>query len=309
MVSCCCSSASSRWAGVSSGWLDDAAWPVAALKAALVLFVQRSGSMGIVRPHVFSCDQPGAHRPARATASGTRSRRYWRWVAATAARACAPRLVELGLRAGQLGLELEDPAHPFEVQPGGGQLLDVAQPGQVGVGEAPAPAARPRRVQQALALVDAQRLRVHAGQLGRHRDHVDGAVRSSPSRLVDRHCHAHHPLTRPPLAAPPRSPRPATRRRPAARRSARSAPAPRSSPSGRPASRRCGRPAGTPRPRTRSTVPEGVPAGTFSVTLASRVGTVIVVPSAASGNVTGTVMVRLRPCGRTIGCLPTWTTT
>ena len=52
MVSDCPNKASSRWAGVSSGWLAEAAWPVAALKAALVLLVQRSGSMGMV-VHLF----------------------------------------------------------------------------------------------------------------------------------------------------------------------------------------------------------------------------------------------------------------
>ena len=39
-------------------------------------------------------------------------------------------------------------------------------------------AAGARRVDEALALVDAQRLGVHAGQLGRHRDHVHGAARA-----------------------------------------------------------------------------------------------------------------------------------
>ena len=40
---------------------------------------------------------------------------------------------------------------------------------------------------------------------------------------------------------------------------------------------------GAPRPRTRSVRPDGVPAGTFSDTAPSSVGTRIVVPSAASG--------------------------
>ena len=72
-----------------------------------------------------------------------------------------PGFVELVPQPVQLALELEHPAHPFEVQPGRRQLLDVAQTGQVGVGEAAAPAAGPRGIQQALALVDAQGLRVH----------------------------------------------------------------------------------------------------------------------------------------------------
>ena len=57
------------------------------------------------------------------------------------------------------------------------------------------------------------------------------------------------------------------------------------------------------------TLPEGVPGGTLSVTLPSSVGTVMVVPSTASGKVIGTVMVRLRPLRPKVGCAPTWTTT
>ena len=49
-------------------------------------------------------------------------------------------------------------------------LLDVA------LGVTPVPPAGPRRVNQAPTLVDAQRLGVDAGQLGRHRDDVDGAA-------------------------------------------------------------------------------------------------------------------------------------
>ena len=44
------------------------------------------------------------------------------------------------------------------------------------VAVAAAAAAGARRVDQALALVDAQGLRVHAGQLGGDRDDVDGTV-------------------------------------------------------------------------------------------------------------------------------------
>ncbi len=46
---------------------------------------------------------------------------------------------------------------------------------------------------------------------------------------------------------------------------------------------------GAPRPRMRSSLPSSEPAGTFSETAPSGVGTWTVVPSAASGNDTGTV--------------------
>ena len=39
-----------------------------------------------------------------------------------------PDPLELGPQAGHLGLELEHPADPFEVEPGGGEVLDVAEP-------------------------------------------------------------------------------------------------------------------------------------------------------------------------------------
>src|SRR5579862_5111892 len=68
-------------------------------------------------------------------------------------------------------------------------------------------------------------------------------------------------------------------------------------------------PAGTPRPRTLSWVPGAVPAGTRSVTGPSRVGTVTVVPSVASGNDTGTESVRFRPRRPKRGSRATRTTT
>ena len=71
-----------------------------------------------------------------------------------------------------------DAPHAFEVQPGGGQLLDAAQVGDVGLAVAAVAPAGAGRVQQALALVDAQRLRVDAGELGRDRDDIDGARRA-----------------------------------------------------------------------------------------------------------------------------------
>ena len=67
----------------------------------------------------------------------------------------------------------------------------------------------------------------------------------------------------------------------------------------------------TPLPRTRKVRPFGVPAGIRSADRRRRRcdGTLISAPSAASGNVTGTVRVRLSPCGRTPGAAVTCTRT
>ena len=119
-------------------------------------------------------------------------------------------------------------------------------------------------------------------------------------------CGRHQRITPPPPhAVPARSPRPATRS-PCALLVGELGRhlAPRSSRAGRRVWLRCG-----PRPRerrgrcTRSTRPDWVPGGTLSDTFPSSVGTVMVVPSAASGKVIGDVMVRLRPLRPNTGCL------
>jgi hypothetical protein len=66
---------------------------------------------------------------------------------------------------------------------------------------------------------------------------------------------------------------------------------------------------GTPRPRTRRVRPLAVPGGTLSETVPSSVGTVSVVPSAASANVIGTVSVRSASLRPNSACSATWTTT
>ena len=67
---------------------------------------------------------------------------------------------------------------------------------------------------------------------------------------------------------------------------------------------------GTPLPRTRNVRPDAVPDGTRSVTGdPPRVGTFTSAPSAASGNVTGTVTVRWSPFRPKSWCFLTWTTT
>ena len=63
-------------------------------------------------------------------------------------------------------------------------------------------------------------------------------------------------------------------------------------------------------PRTRTVLPDCVPAGTFTVTGDSSVGTFTCAPSAASGIVIGTFTVRsVLPLRAKIGCGATCTTT
>ena len=111
---------------------------------------------------------------------------------------------------GQLGLELQHLLHAGQVEALAGELLDAAQLLDVLVAVAAAAAAGAGRVDQALALVDAQGLRVQPGQLGGHRDHVDGSRWSARWSAI-----------RPPGArgARPRSTRLGRPRAPCARRS------------------------------------------------------------------------------------------
>jgi hypothetical protein len=70
-------------------------------------------------------------------------------------------------------LELEDALDAGEPDALVGELLDVLQQLDVAVGVAAAAALGALRLDEALALVDPQRLRMNAGQLGRHRDDVE----------------------------------------------------------------------------------------------------------------------------------------
>src|ERR1700704_1695372 len=80
--------------------------------------------------------------------------------------------VELGPRVVELGLELENLLHTGEADALVGELLDPAEQHDVTLGVPAAATLRTRRLDQALALVDAQRLRMHAGELRGHRDDV-----------------------------------------------------------------------------------------------------------------------------------------
>src|SRR5207244_3102021 len=78
-------------------------------------------------------------------------------------------LAQLGVLAAQavdLGLERHHAADALEVHPLAGQLLDAAEALDVDIAVATVATLRASRLHQPAALVDAQRLRVHAGQFG-----------------------------------------------------------------------------------------------------------------------------------------------
>ena len=99
---------------------------------------------------------------------------------------------QLVTQPGVLRLQLHHAANTFEVHPLGRQLRDTTQHLDVGVGVPAVAALRARRVEQAAPLVLAQRLGMHARQLGRHRDHVHRPGSS---------LHDHHALTSARLAS------------------------------------------------------------------------------------------------------------
>ena len=73
-------------------------------------------------------------------------------------------------------LHIEDAHHAGEVNALVGQLVDELQALDIGTRIQTRVTARALGVHQALGLVDAQSLRVHAGQLGRHADHIQRFV-------------------------------------------------------------------------------------------------------------------------------------
>src|SRR5262249_24683893 len=91
----------------------------------------------------------------------------------------------------QLVFEPQHDLHAGEVEPElGGQPLDQAQPLEVCLGVETGVSAGALGTDETLALVDAQRLGVHADQLGRDRDHV--------ARTVVHHCSASSSCSRAP---------------------------------------------------------------------------------------------------------------
>ena len=110
--------------------------------------------------------------------TGTRSRRYWRCTSATARlpseRASASSASSLDTSASRAITRFT----PRKVQAIGRELRNAQQEVHVGFAVATVATAGACRVEKTPPLVDAQRLRMHAGQLGCHRDDVDGLVRA-----------------------------------------------------------------------------------------------------------------------------------
>ena len=99
------------------------------------------------------------------------------------------------IRPAQLVLQPEHLLDACEVEPElGRQPLDEPEPLDVPVGVEPGPAGRPRRLHEPLRLVQAERLRVHADELGRDGDHVPGTLGHQPRS-------AFHPRSRATAAA------------------------------------------------------------------------------------------------------------
>src|SRR6476646_1064793 len=175
-----------------------------------------------------------------------------------------------------LVLEREDALDPGEVEPElGRQALDRAQPVEVALRVQPGAARRPAGPEEPLRLVDAQRLRVHADEL---RGDADRVARPTVHQL-NAFSRGSSPETCWSFSIASfsafesffgtvtwtraiRSPLPEPLRR------------------------------GAPRLRMRRSLPSSVPAGTFSCTGPSGVGTSTVAPRAASANVTGTSISR-----------------
>ena len=150
MPSACSSRAASRWSGVSSAL----AAPRRRARrrgrsASWVLIVQRSGSIGHRLPppssRVRGSSASGRRRrTARAAGdSGTRSRRYWRWVRRHRLAGLRPASAPAPRAAGPPRPRARRTRRtPSRLSPVDGQLLDVAQALEVALGEAAAAAAR-----------------------------------------------------------------------------------------------------------------------------------------------------------------------
>ena len=73
-------------------------------------------------------------------------------------------------------LQFQDAAHPFQVDSICSEFLDEPQTLQILIGVAAGPAGGAEWLNQALPLVDSERLGVNTGQFGRHRDYVDSVA-------------------------------------------------------------------------------------------------------------------------------------
>src|SRR5262245_36974197 len=287
--------ASSRWSGVTSGFDACLAASMAELKASWTLSVQRFGSSAM-RRYYLPLRKVDTHTlkfwlgalPVLAAPAGLEHGRSLADGDQLAA-VLAMGLGQLGPQPGHLGLQLQHPLHAVEVEALVGQLLDAAELLDVGVAVPAAAAGGARRVDQPLALVDAQGLRMDPGQLGGHRDHIH-----RPRRFTAVATHRSHPSSIPRCARGDLPSFAAASASTALRSSSVSfwGTATSTVTSRSPVLRDLG----TPLPLTRSVRPERVPAGMRTLTEPpSRVGTRTSAPSTASGNVTGTVSVRLSP--------------
>ena len=82
-------------------------------------------------------------------------------------------LLEFGAQTRVLGFEAHDSTNALKVHSLIGQLRDSAEHLNVGIAVATIAALGTRRHDQAAALVNPQRLRVHSRELSGDRDHVD----------------------------------------------------------------------------------------------------------------------------------------
>ena len=115
--------AASRWSGVHLGVvaasrarLDGAGEGLLGLEGPAVRVECSSVLASVVRAARSAC-RSRVGRTGQLVDSGTRSRRYWRWVRSTASRASARARSSSRSEPGDLGLELEDPADALEVEP------------------------------------------------------------------------------------------------------------------------------------------------------------------------------------------------
>ena len=264
---------------------------------------------------VSACGRPlrRSNRATTALRTGTSSRRYWRCAASTRCSASRCKRVEARLElgdalacAGQLVLEREDALHARERHAVVGELLDPAQQRDVVVGVAPAAAGRARRRR---AVPCARRCAASAGAHPRARPRPrsrTALVASALHRVFLRSWAASRRTAGTRVVVEHRRERLdrfALRAREVRRDLYVDGD---EQVAARPC--RCRR-RPTPLPRTRSTLPLGVPGGIRTVTGASSVGTFTSAPSAASGNVTGSRNVRSLPLRPNSGCSRTCTTT
>ncbi len=168
------SSASSRCSGVISGLPRRRASSCAAATASCSLIVNLLKSMSprpcrrvvLASRHASWSAVAGAGRERARAGTGGAPRR------ARSRISCSIRSSRRRIRV-QLVLEQEHALDTREVEAElARQPLDQAQPLDVGVGVEPRVAGRALRAHEPLLLVDAQRLRVHADEVGGDRDHV-----------------------------------------------------------------------------------------------------------------------------------------